>query len=235
MKQSRVKQGRLPEFKYRFKELQGTMSNTEFAEFLGMSRQTVGFYLNGDRIPDALALKQIAERCQVSADFLIGLSDIKPTELNQETAASLGLPERFIAEVCFARDRSFLLEVQALQGILGADGFWEAISCLSNVLFELEKNVDGLDGQLDPESIPNIRKMDTEVRQATNNVFCACRRSWFIEGLKFRAQEAFNAAVEHTLVQANDKRERPSISPGQEDATSNFDISQEEDTSAQTD
>ena len=68
---------RFPDFRARLRELQGDRSNVEFAAFLGMSRQTIGFYLNGDRIPDILALRQIAERCNVSADWLLGLSDIK--------------------------------------------------------------------------------------------------------------------------------------------------------------
>lgn len=68
---------RFPVFSERLRELQGDRSSVEFAAFLGMSRQTIGFYLNGDRIPDILALRQIAERCNVSADWLLGLSDIK--------------------------------------------------------------------------------------------------------------------------------------------------------------
>lgn len=68
---------RFPVFSERLRELQGDRSNVEFAAFLGMSRQTIGFYLNGDRIPDILALRQIAEHCSVSADWLLGLSDIK--------------------------------------------------------------------------------------------------------------------------------------------------------------
>ena len=68
---------RFPVFSERLRELQGDRSSVEFAAFLGMSRQTIGFYLNGDRIPDILALRQIAERCSVPADWLLGLSDIK--------------------------------------------------------------------------------------------------------------------------------------------------------------
>lgn len=71
------KEQRLPIFAERFRELQGDMSNTEFAAHLGMSRQTVGFYLNGDRVPDALALRQIADKCHVSTDWLLGLSVIR--------------------------------------------------------------------------------------------------------------------------------------------------------------
>lgn len=74
------KNERLPIFTERFRELQGERSNTEFAEFLEVSRQTVGFYCNGDRIPDALTLKQIAEKCEVSVDWLLGLSNAKSTK-----------------------------------------------------------------------------------------------------------------------------------------------------------
>lgn len=77
MKQTGGGADRLPIFRVRLRELQGNRSNTEFAEFLGMSRQTIGFYLNGNRIPDALGLLQIAEKCRVSSDWLIGLSNIK--------------------------------------------------------------------------------------------------------------------------------------------------------------
>lgn len=50
------KENRLPIFTRRFRELQGERSNTEFADFLGLSRQTVGFYCNGDRLPDVITL-----------------------------------------------------------------------------------------------------------------------------------------------------------------------------------
>ena len=64
---------RFPAFRDAFFELMGDMTIKEFAEKLGMSRATVGFYCNGDRIPDALGIKTIAEKCGVSADWLLGL------------------------------------------------------------------------------------------------------------------------------------------------------------------
>lgn len=65
--------GRLPELRARLRELQGNMSVTDFADKLGLSRQTVGFYLNGNRIPDSETLIQICNACQVSADWLLGI------------------------------------------------------------------------------------------------------------------------------------------------------------------
>ncbi len=71
---------RMPIFELRFNELRGKRSQAEFAEFLGIARPTVGFYENGHRIPDACTLKQIAERTNVTTDYLVGLSDNKTPE-----------------------------------------------------------------------------------------------------------------------------------------------------------
>ena len=73
---SKPNEWRFPQFVKRFRELQGGRDSAEFARFLGLSRQTVWFYLNGDRIPNALRLKSIAEKCNVSADWLLGLTEV---------------------------------------------------------------------------------------------------------------------------------------------------------------
>ena len=90
------KHARLPIFTERFRELQGEKTNTEFADFLGISRQTVGFYCNGDRVPDALTLIKISQKCGVSADWLLGLSDYKNKETESTSAKELGLSEKSV-------------------------------------------------------------------------------------------------------------------------------------------
>ena len=90
------KNDRLPIFTERFRELQGEKTNTEFADFLGISRQTVGFYCNGDRVPDALTLIKISQKCDVSADWLLGLSDYKNKETESTSAKELGLSEKSV-------------------------------------------------------------------------------------------------------------------------------------------
>lgn len=67
----------MPIFRDRFNLLRGNKTQAEFATELGMSRATVAFYCAGDRIPDALTLRDIAEKCNVSTDWLLGLSDVK--------------------------------------------------------------------------------------------------------------------------------------------------------------
>ena len=88
---------RFQQFTKRFRELRGKRDNTEFAKFLGISRQTVGFYYNGDRIPDAMMLKQIAEKCGVSTDYLLGLTDTQSTNADARAAVEYTkLPERAV-------------------------------------------------------------------------------------------------------------------------------------------
>lgn len=87
-------EARAPQFRKRFDELRGNRSNTEFAQFLDMSRQTVGFYLNGDRIPDAGGLLYISEKCGVSVDWLLGKSNATdPNEAIQYISKTTGISD----------------------------------------------------------------------------------------------------------------------------------------------
>ena len=99
MKRIHKREPRLKVFQERFELLrkERDLSNTDFAKFLEMSRQTVGFYLNGDRIPDALTLIKISEKCNVSADWIVGLSDIKtPNTSVQGACQCTGLSEEAV-------------------------------------------------------------------------------------------------------------------------------------------
>lgn len=71
------KRDKFPIFQKRFNELRGKMSQDDFAKFIGISRPTIGFYENGERVPDALVLNKIADACEVDIDYLLGRSDVK--------------------------------------------------------------------------------------------------------------------------------------------------------------
>lgn len=73
------------------------MTLQEFADKLEMSRATVGFYSAGQRIPDALGIKTIAEKCNVSADWLLGLSRAKSVDAEvRQVCKYTGLSERIV-------------------------------------------------------------------------------------------------------------------------------------------
>lgn len=86
---------RFPEFSKRFRELRGDKTQAEFAEMIGVSRPTIGYYENGTRIPDALTLRQIAERCGVTTDYLVGLAQASTAE-NRDISAYTGLTDKSI-------------------------------------------------------------------------------------------------------------------------------------------
>ena len=88
---------RLPIFQERFKELRGKMTQSQFAEKLGISRPTVGLYESGARIPDAEVLRDIADKCQVSSDYLLGLSEVQSGDPNFQVACKYtGLTEEAV-------------------------------------------------------------------------------------------------------------------------------------------
>lgn len=86
---------RFPEFRDAFLELMGDMTLDQFSKKLEMSRATVGFYAAGQRIPDALGLKKIAEKCSVSADWLLGLTDLQTNDADLRNVCEYtGLSEK---------------------------------------------------------------------------------------------------------------------------------------------
>ena len=52
--------------------LRGEMNDSEFAGYLGMKYDTLYQYVSGRRFPTVYALAQIAEKCGVTMDWLIG-------------------------------------------------------------------------------------------------------------------------------------------------------------------
>lgn len=56
---------------------ENNLKQRELAEYLHVKRQTVSLYTTGQSTPDALLLKKIAIFFNVSADWLLGLTDIK--------------------------------------------------------------------------------------------------------------------------------------------------------------
>lgn len=73
-------------FAQRFRELRGSRTQAEFADFLGLSRPTVGLYESGKRVPDATVLKRIAEKCGVSADYLAGTAPPRKMKAHENDA-----------------------------------------------------------------------------------------------------------------------------------------------------
>ena len=83
-------------FVSRFKELADEYPNrTEFAKSLNMSQQTVSYWLNGSRVPDASNLAIISRKTGITVDYLLGLSDVKRPDVElQAVSKYTGLTDK---------------------------------------------------------------------------------------------------------------------------------------------
>ena len=124
-------------FRERFRAIRASMnmSQAAFADFLGLSRPTIGFYeradMNNGRIPDADTLKLICEKCNVSADYLLGISDEKTAgDVNAYTGLEAHATD-YLHTLQMATD--FLdnqEKIWTINKLLSASGFDSLISSL---------------------------------------------------------------------------------------------------------
>ena len=73
------------------------VTQEELAHELGIKRQTVSLYKNGQSTPDAAQLKNIAVFFDVSTDWLLGLSNYRHIKNRLVTAKDLCMNERSIS------------------------------------------------------------------------------------------------------------------------------------------
>lgn len=112
---------KMPVLRERLNQLLNDSGKTivAFAEFLGTARQTLGYYLNGSRVPDAKMVRLICEKCNVSADWLLGLSDVRVADIEMRGVAKrTGLEEGAI-EALEEIDKNILNII-----LTDLDAFW---------------------------------------------------------------------------------------------------------------
>lgn len=206
MQRSGEEKYRFPIFRERFRELQGDMSNTEFAEFLGISRQTVGFYCNGERIPDALGLKSIAEKCNVSADWLIGLSDTKSIELDIKVACEYtGLTEEAIETLHLMSqnegrgNRTIKRIIWIINEMLPSDDFF----CLLRAISRYIDIFSGVSAHLSEENDYN-----GDFHEIDGLTFCDAD---ILDLREDEAEEALKNLLIRTAMEAERQKENPEV------------------------
>ena len=81
-------------------EMSRCQSITQFAQKLQMNRQSVDRYYNGERLPDLTSIIQICRIMNVSADWLLGLTDVKTRTADLQNAINaLGITEQAAQEL----------------------------------------------------------------------------------------------------------------------------------------
>lgn len=64
-------------FSRRLKELRGSRNKSVFGRFLGIANASTYHNYESGRLPDSRVVQDIAMRCGVSVDWLLGISDVK--------------------------------------------------------------------------------------------------------------------------------------------------------------
>lgn len=73
------------------------VTQQELAEYVGKSRQAIGYYADGSSSPDWVTLAKIAQYFGVSADWLLGMTDVQSTDIDvQQICNYLGLSEQSV-------------------------------------------------------------------------------------------------------------------------------------------
>lgn len=86
-------------FAQRLRELLNApgMSQSQLADYIGVTRQAVSSYSLGTSVPDIQKFEKIADFFQVSTEYLLGRSSIKKADATKQAAAEyLGLSEEAI-------------------------------------------------------------------------------------------------------------------------------------------
>lgn len=108
-----MKKSDLPIFQERMELLRRYLhcdGPVDMGEKLGVSRQSIGHYLNGDRIPDAAILYRICKAADISSDYLLGLTDVASNDADiQNAALCTGLSEIAIKKLSRRLDTGKIL------------------------------------------------------------------------------------------------------------------------------
>jgi transcriptional regulator with XRE-family HTH domain len=89
-------------FAKRIKELrkQQNLTQKELADELGVSMGSIGFYENQERTPDIDFLNSASDYFDVSADYLLGRTDVKSQDIDVRTMSEkLGLSEEVLIKI----------------------------------------------------------------------------------------------------------------------------------------
>ena len=111
------------------------LSQREMAERVGVSNKVLSFYEQGRNTPDAVFIARFAEVNQCSADYLLGLSDVKTQQADIRTICrQTGLSEKAVQQIkacCARRYLNRLLEEDNLYALANAlESLYTAKRCL---------------------------------------------------------------------------------------------------------
>ena len=84
----------------------------ELANAVGITRQSLSRYEIAARTASVEVLGALAQHFNVSADYLLGLSDVKSTEQDIQTACEVtGLSEKAVLSLCERKEKAIYMAI----------------------------------------------------------------------------------------------------------------------------
>lgn len=179
-------------FSQRFKALreEAGLNQSEIAEKLGVSRGSISFYENGDRVPDIEFLYKASSFFQVTADYLIGTSNARAAEYHsfvEQTGFDSLTIEHLLRiaghgkkEWCYEYNRA------AFELFLFSNKFEDLMENLRSYL-EMTISCERVDGLPDM-----IISLDDQARKISKNNLCVLPTKMASEIFLNRAKETIN-------------------------------------------
>lgn len=144
-------------------------SQQELADSMGITRQSLSRYELGERTANIDLLKKIAEHYDVSADYLLGLTNNATTDANvQSVCKYTGLTDEAVRKIVYARSEGLFDEELDMLSWLISEGYvLELCALLSGIRINSEEYIRQLKeyeelkklcANQEPENIKRILK-----------------------------------------------------------------------------
>lgn len=215
MKQDNTLPNRIA-FSARFKQLreENAMSQDDFSKFLGISRVSITYYEKADqdngRLPDAVNLIRICNKCNCSADYLLGLTNerngVADTFSEPDTISALNLAgftkgnARLLNKWKTIPSESDKLLTLNILLSAGMDFFLSAVSDYFDTQFDAEHGGPAFDDSFDFQSIQRSLSNEKYAALPVEDKAAYIRdskipNSW--RGVLEKAYDCYSRAIEH--------------------------------------
>lgn len=203
---------RLPIFTERFRMLMGDKNATEFSEEYGFKRQTVGLFYEGSRIPGALMLLEIASKCGVSVDWLLGIlpKDVRTPDANNRAACDYtGLSDSTVEKLHEYRKKKdeyagkglhLTSECEVLDKLIADPSFRKALLRLKVALYEIaaiELRRDSYKSFIEDEK--DVQRLENANSTADSAGFALISKRGLIDAYSNDAAELLRVAVRNAV------------------------------------
>lgn len=164
----------------RIRELRGKTPQEVCARELGVSRGAMSYYENGTRNPDADVISRMCRYFNVSADYLLGLSDVKSTEQDMKIACEVtGLSEDAVTKL-----RSKTAEKETLKEVYGlmiSNELFHSLAAVLNQFDGLDKTLKGFSESMSSKELLslNVKDINENIELMKRIMFCFQQLSTF--------------------------------------------------------